>query len=257
MNTLRRLGPSLFAISMVFFGVQYLRYGRYAGGLPPVPPWAPGGAVGAYLTGAILILGGLSILFRKKPRWGAAIIGIFFLFCVLILHSPHIQGILYSGNDRTRAFEPLALSGAAFALISLLPTDRDDAPHPNHSSDWITPMGRWLFALSMIVFGIQHFMYADFIATLVTPWIPVHLFWVYFTGVGMIIVGLAMITGILGQLACTWLGIMFLLWVLVLHAPRVAAARHNGDEWNSMVVALAFSGASFILAQTLQREPAT
>jgi uncharacterized membrane protein YphA (DoxX/SURF4 family) len=100
-------------------------------------------------------------------------------------------------------------------------------------------------------------MYAEFIATLVTSWIPAHLFWVYFTGVGMIVVGLAVITGILGQLAATWLGIMFLLWVLVLHAPRVAAALHNGDEWNSMVVALAFSGASFIVARTLRDNTST
>jgi uncharacterized membrane protein YphA (DoxX/SURF4 family) len=257
MNIRLRLGPPFFSIAMVFFGVQYLRYGHYAGGLPPVPPWAPGGAVGAYIAGVILIVGGLSILLGKKPRCGATMIGIFFLLCVVILHGPRLHGILYSGTDRTRAFEPLALSGAAFALISLLPTDRDGSPHANHSSDWITPMGRWLFALSMIVFGIQHFMYAEFIATLVTSWIPAHLFWVYFTGVGMIVVGLAVITGILGQLAATWLGIMFLLWVLVLHAPRVTAALHNGDEWNSMVVALAFSGASFVVARTLRGNTST
>lgn len=251
MNLLLELGRYFFSIPMVFFGLQYFRYGRFVGGMPPVPPWAPGGAVGAYVTGALLIVAGVSILIGKKARWGAALVGGLFLFCVVVFHSPRIHDILYSGTERTRALEPLALSGAAFALISLLPSDRTGSPRLDRTPDWLTRTGRWLFALSMIVFGIQHFQYAQFIATLVTSWIPGHLFWVYFTGVAMIVTGLAILAEKLGRLAATWLGIMFLLWVLVLHAPRVAAARHNGDEWNSAFVALAFSGASFIVARTL------
>jgi len=256
MNLLLQVGVPFFAIPMVFFGVQYVRTGSYEGVLPPVPPWAPGGVVGAYLAGALLIVAGLSILLRIKPRWGAAAIGIFFLLCVLILHTPRVHGLVYSGTDRTRAIEPLALSGAALVLIGLLPGDRNRAPS-DCASDWVTPMGRWLFALSMIVFGVQHFMYAEFIATLIPPWIPVHLFWVYLTGAGMILVGVGAITRILGAVAATWLGVMFLLWFLVLHIPRAIAAMHNRDEWNSAFVALAFSGASFIVARSLRStEPA-
>jgi uncharacterized membrane protein len=249
MNRLLQLGVPFFSIPMIFFGVQYVRAGRYVGGLPPVPPWAPGRVIGAYIAGVVLIMGGLSVLLRVKPRCGATAIAIFFLLCVLLLHAPHMHGIIYSGVDRTRAFEPLALSGAAFAAISQFNVAGRNS---DRASDGVTPMGRWLFALSMIIFGIQHFMYAEFIATLVTPWIPAHLFWVYFTGVGMIIVGLAVITGILGRLAATWLGVMFLLWFIVLHLPRAIAARNNADEWNSAFVALAFSGASFIVAKTMR-----
>lgn len=254
MDILLRLGPCFFSIAMIFFGAEYLHYGRFVGGLPPVPPWAPGDALGAYLTGVLLIVAGLSILFRKKPRWGATFIGVFFLLCVLILHASRMHGIIYSGVDRTRAFEPLALSGAAFALVSILRTDDNNLPTVDRSSDWLTPMGRWLFALSMIVFGVQHFLYAEFIATLVTPWIPAHLFWVYFTGVGMIVTGLAIIVRIGEALGSTWLGIMFLLWTLVLHAPRVSATPHKGGEWDSLFVAFAFSGASFIVARTLRED---
>jgi hypothetical protein len=28
---------------------------------------------------------------------------------------------------------------------------------------------------------------------------------------------------------------MFFLWVVLVHAPRVAAAPHNGNEWNSVL----------------------
>jgi hypothetical protein len=39
----RLLGLRRFfsAIPMVGFGLQYVGYGHYLGGLPPVPPWAP------------------------------------------------------------------------------------------------------------------------------------------------------------------------------------------------------------------------
>lgn len=40
---------------------------------------------------------------------------------------------------------------------------------------------------------------------------------------------------------------MFFLWVVLLHSPRVAAHLHNEGEWNSLFVALAMSGAAFVL----------
>jgi uncharacterized membrane protein YphA (DoxX/SURF4 family) len=107
----------------------------------------------------------------------------------------------------------------------------------------------------MVVFGAQHFMYAGFIATLIPAWIPVHLFWVYLTGTGMIVAGFSIATGILASLASMSMGLMFLLWFLLLHAPRVAASPRNGDEWTSAFVALAVSGGSFLLASTFSRRP--
>jgi hypothetical protein len=44
---------------------------------------------------------------------------------------------------------------------------------------------------------------------------------------------------------------MFLLWVFLLHLPRVAAAPHNGNEWTSLFVALAMSGGALLIAETL------
>lgn len=48
--------------------------------------------------------------------------------------------------------------------------------------------------------------------------------------------------------AASLLGIMFLLWVITLHMPRVAHTPNNPDEWNSAFVALAMSGISFAVA---------
>jgi uncharacterized membrane protein len=180
---------------------------------------------------------------------GATVIGVFFTLCVLILHLPRIHGIIYDGVDRTRALEPLALGGAALALISVLGSS-NRVSVPNSTPTWVTVAGRWVFAICMVIFGYQHFLYAQFLATLVPRWIPSHLFWIYFTGVGFIVAALAIVTMVAGRMGTMWLGIMYLLWTILLHAPRVAGALHNGDEWSSLFVALAMAGVSFIIART-------
>jgi uncharacterized membrane protein YphA (DoxX/SURF4 family) len=246
------VGRSFFALSIAVFGLQYLLFGHLAGGLPPLPPWTPdAGPVVAYLAGILLLAAGLGMLLSRHGRLSALIVGAFFLFCVLFLHLLHASAVWNNGVDRTRALEPLVLSGAAFVLARALPAA---------SPGWINPLaerlafcGRLLFAIPMIPFGWQHFMYAPFIATLIPSWIPGHMFFTYFTGLAFIAAAIAIVARIQAPLAATLLGIMFFLWVVVLHAPRVAAAVHNGDEWTSLFVALAFSGASFIVASTMEK----
>jgi uncharacterized membrane protein len=248
MNRFVHAGRWMFAIGMAVFGVQYLGYGRFMGGLPPVPPWTPGGAVGAYLVGVVLIAASIGIAINKKGRAAALVIGGLFLVCVVFLHLLHFKAVVLDGNDRTRALEPLALSGAAFVLAAMLSTEGAGTSPSGADASKLVLLGRLIFGASMVVFGAQHFMYAAFIASLVTAWIPWHLFWVYFTGLGMIAAGLAIGLNVLGRLAAIVLGLMFFLWVVVLHTPRVIAQPHNGDELSSLFVALAFSGSSFILA---------
>ncbi|MCU1242793.1 MAG: DoxX [Candidatus Acidoferrum typicum] len=250
MDKLLHFGRICFSISIAFFGAQYLLYGRFEGGLPLVPPWTPGAPALAYVLGAALILSAVSIATLWNARYSALSIGTLLLLSFLFLHSLHASSILHNGTDRTRAFEGLTLSAIAFTLAGTLSNGRNSQAQ-NTTTNWPITLGRFLFTFSMIVFGAQHFMYAAFIATLIPAWIPVHLFWVYFSGTGFIVAGLSIATGILAPLASMGLGLMFLLWFLLLHAPRVAASPRNGNEWTSAFVALAVSGGSFILAAAL------
>jgi uncharacterized membrane protein YphA (DoxX/SURF4 family) len=244
-------GRLAFAISLAVFGIQYIQYGKYVGGLPPVPPWAPGGAIGAYLVGVVLVAAALSLASNQKARLSALVVGGLFLFCVLFLQLQHFSAVVHNGVDRTRAFEPFALAGAAFVLAALLPRGASGPAPPLNSKRNLTLFGRVIFGVSMVVFGWQHFLYAAFLATLVPVWLPAHLFWIYFTGVGMVVAGLAITFNVLGGIASIGLALMFGLWVLVLHGPRVIAQPHNGDELCSLFVALAFCGASIIFAGAL------
>jgi hypothetical protein len=248
---LSHLGRILFAIGVAAFGAQYLLYGHYLGGLPPVPPWAPGGAIGAYLVGVFLILAAVAIAAQWNARFFALLIGALFLLCVVFLHLQHFSDVIHKGNDRTRALEPLALAAAAFVLAGT------SASNSAKSSAWHTVTGfavksaRFVFVFTLIIFGWQHFEYAAYLATLVPAWLPFHLAWINFTGAGFIVAGACIAFKILGRLAATALGLMFFLWVVTLHAPRVYASLHNGEEWSSLFVALAMAGGSFVIATTL------
>jgi uncharacterized membrane protein len=252
MTPLRDFGRLLFAVGIAVFGIQYLLYGRFVGGLAPVPPWTPGGAIGSYLVGISLIIIAIAIAIQRRARFFALLLGSFFLCCVLFLHLLHFSAVVTQGVDRTRALEPLAFAGAAFVLAGIF-------PRPATSSAWSSAaeffirIGRFIFTFTMVIFGVQHFQYAPFIAALIPAWIPGHLFWVYFTGIGFIAAAVAISIKILGRTAAIFLGLMFLLWFLVLHMPRVFADLRNGDEWSSAFVPLCLAGACFFIATTVSR----
>ena len=116
--------------------------------------------------------------------------------------------------------------------------------------------GRYIFAVPLVIFGILHFKYAFFISNLIPRWIPERFFFANFVGLCFIAAALAIATGIRARVVAYLLAAMFLIWVAILHAPRVAAAVHNGNEWTSMFIALAMAGSSLTAAAAAGKRPA-
>jgi uncharacterized membrane protein YphA (DoxX/SURF4 family) len=101
--------------------------------------------------------------------------------------------------------------------------------------------------------GTVHFLYPEAVANFIPNWIPVRLFWAYFTGVAFWAAGLAILSGVLARLASRLLAMMLSSWVLILHIPRVAAAVGDRHEWNTLFLAVAQTGAAWIVAGSLER----
>jgi uncharacterized membrane protein len=239
-------GRLLFALSMLAFGIEHFVQARFGAGLGP--PFILGRPLWLCFMGAILLLTGASLPAPRQARAGATLLGVVFLLYGLGFYAPKLVANLHDPGPWTSLFEVLALCGAAFALAGNLPTEWPQSVSRESSEDMTSIVGRGLFAAALVVFAVQHFMYAKFVATLVPAWIPAHLFWAWFVGAAFLASAIAIATKIQIRLAGTSLGTMFLLWVLLLHAPRVIAASHNGNEWTSMLIALAMSGASWIIA---------
>lgn len=85
-------------------------------------------------------------------------------------------------------------------------------------------LGRWLFPVPFIVFGLVHFTSAQAMADYVVPaYMPAKIVWVYLSGVGLLGAGVSMYLGKYDKLATTLLAIMLLLFALMVHLPGVMA----------------------------------
>ena len=115
-------------------------------------------------------------------------------------------------------------------------------------TDWPKTTGRIFVAISLVVFGVQHFIYGGFVATLVPAFMPRRLFWAYFVGVAFFAAAAGILYKLLARAASTMLGVMFFLFVVLLHIPRIIGNSSNGDEWTQGFVALAMCGGAWIVA---------
>jgi uncharacterized membrane protein len=115
-------------------------------------------------------------------------------------------------------------------------------------------LGRVLVVVSLIVFGVQHFVYGGFVAKAVPAFMPGRLFWAYFVGLAFFAAAIGILIKMLARPAATMLGVMFFLFVVLLHIPRIVGSFHDGDEWTSGFVALAMCGGAWILASAAPLE---
>ncbi len=115
-------------------------------------------------------------------------------------------------------------------------------------------LGRVFVAFSLVVFGVQHFIYGGFVATLVPAFMPGRLFWAYFVGVAFVAAAAGIFVEMLERPAATMLGVMFFLFVVLLHIPRIIGKSGDGNEWTSGFVALAMCGGAWIVASAAPLE---
>ena len=110
-----------------------------------------------------------------------------------------------------------------------------------------------LFAVPWLVFGIQHFMYADFVATLVPAYFPARLFWAYFTGTAMVAAGISFIVNRMAWLAAALLGTMLVMFILLIHIPKLIGDSSVIQNWTRALQDIALASIAFMLAGNLSK----
>ena len=105
--------------------------------------------------------------------------------------------------------------------------------------DKLVVLGPIFFASPLAVFGAEHLAGARFLMQLVPGWMPGRLFWAYFVGVALIASAISFTLGRHVRLSGTLVGIMFLLFVVLIHLPN--AAVHPKDRFAWAVVLRDFS----------------
>jgi uncharacterized membrane protein len=259
METLIKIGRIFFAIMLIGLSGQQIYYADFR----PVilPDWSShikGLAYTSYLVTAILLVTGIAIILNKKAREWALVSGGMFLLLFLIGHVTYelmVDPYKAHLGVWSNALKETALAGGAFAVAGSLPATANSSGLIRFLERFI-PYNRIFFAVTMVLFGLDHFFYPEFVVALVPGWVPGHLFWCYFAGVALILSGIVIILKIQLKTAALLLGLMIFLWLIMLHIPRaiVAPATDNGNELTSVFEALGFSGIAVLIAYERKKD---
>lgn len=224
-------------LTMIYRDVPYMM-------LPPKHSWVREHLILVYAIGALLLLAGSYIALGRKLGpvtlpLGTALLLVFFFY--FIPYELTVSTNYRHFGDWENAAKELALAGGAFVCAGIV---------------WgkMARIGAVLFALTIISFGIDHFLYAREAQDYIPAWIPNHLFWMYPTGAALLGSGIAILLRIRVGLFATLLGSMIFIWVLILHIPKAFAAGFGGGggEVTSLFLALAYCGTAFAIAGRTQ-----
>lgn len=243
------IGPYLYAVALGGFGVIQLVVRHFLSGLLPVPATAPLVGVWMVLTALIFIGAALGMLFRVRTQLAAVVGGALFLIFLLCLHLPVLLTNIYNPNAWAATFEVIMLSSGAFIIAAQLPSEAPFHLRWNRLINRLAVAGHYLIAASLFVFAIQHILYFDYIVSLIPGWLPARAAWACLVIVAYLACGISFVSGRLLALSSLWLGIMFGVWVVILHAPRAIGKWNVEAEWTSLFVAMAVCGAALTVSR--------
>jgi uncharacterized membrane protein YphA (DoxX/SURF4 family) len=123
-------GRIVIGIAAIFYGVEHFLHPVNVPGVPLeklMPAWIPGPRLIAYLTGAILLIAGASILLARKTRMAATYLGTWILLLVLFIFGQILIVSLLDPSTDVKVeglnyfFDTLLYAGAILALASATP----------------------------------------------------------------------------------------------------------------------------------------
>jgi uncharacterized membrane protein YphA (DoxX/SURF4 family) len=239
----RVYGLGVMALSMV--GVAW---GDFVLG-QPVPKDFPGRAALAYGAATFMLVAGAAVEWRRTAAWGAAALTAYYALIVVILMNGRVLVAHYAEfGTYSGVAEELAI--AAGGLIVYAASAKIDAAVAAR----LTRLGQVAFGICALLFGGAHFVYMNLTAPLVPKWLPpTQEFWGYATGIGHIVAGIAILTGVRARLAAVLLTAMYASFTPLVHLPMLLADPSSHMNWTENAVNLSLVGVTWVVADSLAR----
>ncbi len=172
-----RVGRSFFAVALMGLAIEHFAFRQFVTGRAPAwPESIPGGPLWAYLTGIVFLLAGAAILAGKEGRLAAALAGGLILLGALLPHLPALAKAQVLSGEWTRAGKALVFVGGALAIAATFPKLEARRASRllevvNRRSQFLA-LGRVCLGLFFVVTGTQHFLFTEFVASLIPAWFP-------------------------------------------------------------------------------------
>jgi uncharacterized membrane protein len=243
------MGHFLLAVGFAGLGILSLLSGDFALNWQPVPLWVPWRSQLAYFSGVVLLACGVGLLLKRSAWLSALTLTIDVLIWLLVLQIPRVAAHPSSESTWLGFSENLVLVAGGWTLLISLGASDDRSTNPVVSEDSVR-VARFLFAASLPLIGLSHFVYSQLTAAMVPTWLPNRVALAYLTGVAHMAAGVGLLLGVLPRLASTLEATMLSLFTLLVWVPRVVAAPASRAEWTAMLVSAALTGAAWVVARS-------
>jgi hypothetical protein len=249
-----RAGVWFYGLATVVTGILNIVWGGFEGSHQPIKAFGqhvPGQQVLAYVAGAWLVAAGSAILWRRSARIGAAgSAAIYLIFAMFWLPRfyvvPHALGFHITILIFIVGGLAQQVMLAAPGLMVYAETETDLG-----SRERLFVAARWMGGLPPIFFGLGHLINVPAIVRFVPHWVPFASFWTVLTGVGFVLAGSAIVSGIRDVLAARLLMLMLFLFEFMVEIPPVLAQPHNQGAWGGAVYNLTAMGACWIFVESV------
>jgi uncharacterized membrane protein len=251
MDKLLPLGRALFAVSFIGLGVEHFVYREFVTGRAPAWPFgASPGVAWAYVSGLVVVVTAGAILLGKHGRVAALSLSALIIVWALSRHIPVVIASDVLAPEWTKAVKALVFAGGALVMAATFPAihmARDSAfSRLINAREGFVMAGTICLAVFMVNNGSQHFIYEEFVATLVPAWIPGgQIFWTYASAVLLFCGALGMFFPPTASLAALLTALMVFAWVWLVHVPRISVSVSDNI---AVFEAPAIAGIAFVLA---------
>ncbi len=242
-----------FTLSVMCFGLLHFTLDNYMAN-KPADPFTAVTLVG-FLFNILLVVCAFAMIVSDRPRMSATALGLLLLLWACIRHVPLLMLNLNDPEEWNSTSMAMAMAGASFLWADSF--TEVTSKHNNFFQLITSTTSRaagLLYGIPMLIFGMQHLLYADFVASLIPSWIPESLYWAYGAGAVLIASGCFIILRTKIKWTAILLGTMFLSWSILVHLPRIIAHPLDGYEWTSFLQAWALGASAFILSESFRRK---
>jgi len=219
-------GRAAFAVGMIASGLLNLFKGDIVSPWEPLPPFVPGRIVIAYVSGALLVIGGIGLLIPRLSALSARVLlGLLAVWWIVFktpvaLAKPQLELVWLDWGQIA------VLVAGAWSLVA--------------TSETQLRYMRYLFGIALIPIGLSHYFYLEVSIPMVPSVLPFRPAWVILTGTAHIAAGLGVLFNVKARLAAILEASMVTaFWVFVWLVP---------PTWVELVVTLAVANAAWAVA---------
>jgi uncharacterized membrane protein len=215
----------------------------------PIPASVPARELFLYLGAFISLTSGIGLLVPRSAPIAARLLLATFLFWLLLFRLPNfLHEPLFAAC--WTVFPLAVMLAAAWVLYVGFAADWDRKHLSFVSSNKGLRIARAFYGLSLIFFGMAHFLAVQATTPLVPNWLPAHLFWAYFTGSTFIAAGVAVLIGLYARLAAALSALQIGLFLLLVWIPIVAAGSKVPFQWSEAILNMVLMAAAWVIADS-------